>query len=182
MTQSAAQQASEAETLFVEAERAEEKGLLEDAANFLMKAANLEHAGAQLNLGNSFSWGRGVPQSDLKAAYWYKRAYRNGDESGAFNLALDKLEEGKIRSAIFWFKRAVEMRSGEAAVELAKVYLSRPRGKTRAIELLRLTQTMKLSEISEQAKEDAALLLLTMSHSSPPVGWSGIQKSRVRDV
>jgi len=72
---------------------------------------------------------------------------------------VDKLKEGNIRSAVFWLKRAVEMHSGEAAVELAKIYLNRPKGKAKAIELLRLTQTMKRSEISEQAKEDAATLL-----------------------
>src|SRR5450631_1092324 len=159
MRQAMDQQTSEAEALFVKAEKAEEKGLLEDAANFLMSAANLDHSGAQVSLGNRFSWGKGVPKSESKAAYWYKRAHRNGDESGALNLALDRLKEGNIRSAIFWLKRAVEMRSGEAAVELAKVYLGRPKGKIKAIELLQLAQTMKLSEISEQGREDAATLL-----------------------
>ena len=150
---------SEAETLFVRAEQAEERGLLEDAASLWLRAANLEHSGAQVNLGNAFSWGKGVPQSNLKAAYWYKRAYRNGDESGALNFAVDKLKEGNTRAAICWLKKAIELGSGEAAVALAKVYLDRPNGKSKAIELLRLTRRMKRAEISEQAQEDAAALL-----------------------
>ena len=156
------QRASEAEALFIKAYHAEEKGMLEDAAQFLLRAANLEHEGAQVNLGNCFSWGQDVPQSDLKAAYWYKRAYKNGRDTGAFNIALDKLKEGNTRAGVFWLKRAVEMNSGEAALELAKIYLSRAKGKAKAMELLQKTQTMAPSEISEQTKEDAAALLSSL--------------------
>lgn len=150
---------SEAESWFVKAERAEERHALGDAVKHLLQAAKLGHTGAQVNLGNWFSWGKGVPQSDTKAAYWYRRAFRAGDESGAFNLGIEYLNRGNKRSAIFWFKRAVNLRSGEAALELAKIYLRIPVRKPEAIRLLQLAQVMKQSEISEQAREDAGSLL-----------------------
>jgi TPR repeat protein len=159
------QHTSEAEKLFIRADQAEEQGRVEEAVELLLRAATLEHTGAQINLGNQYSQGRGVPKSDSKAAYWYKRAYKNGEESGALNLAIDKLKKGNSRSAIFWLKRAVEMHSGEAAVELARIYLRNRRSKTKAIELLNLAQKMKRSEISEQAKEDAGALLASIART-----------------
>ncbi len=52
---------SDADKLFVDAEHAEEREDFENAAAFLERAANLEHTGAQINLGNFYSWGRGYP-------------------------------------------------------------------------------------------------------------------------
>lgn len=154
---------SKREALFVEAEKAEADGNLQAATQLLLAAAKLGHTGAQVALGNSFSSGRGVPRSLMKAAYWYRRAYEGGDESGALNLGINKLKVGNTRSAIPWLKRAVELHSGEAALELAKTYLCRRGGKRKAVGLLKMTQQMRRSEISEQAKEDAAMLLSSLA-------------------
>ncbi len=57
------------------------------------------------------------------------------------------------------------MNDGEAVLQLARIYLDRPRGKKKAIELLRKTQTMKCyAEISEQSQEDAAELLSSIEN------------------
>jgi TPR repeat protein len=156
------QSGSEAEALFAKAEKCEENGLQKEAFEYLLKAGNLGHTGAQVTLGNNYSWGKGVKKSDEKAAYWYKRAYRNGDEAGAFNLAIDKLKGKNTRSAIFWFERSRAMGSGEAALELSKIYLGRRRGKPKAIHLLQLTQKMKRAEISDETKQEANRLLSTL--------------------
>jgi uncharacterized protein len=134
-----------------------------DAFECLRKAAEMGHPSAQVNLGNFYSLGKGVGRSDEKAAYWYKRAYLQGNDTGAFNLAIDKLKAQKLRSAIFWFERARAKGSGEATLELSKIYMSRRRGKSKAIELLRLTQKMKRSEISDETKREASELLTQLS-------------------
>jgi TPR repeat protein len=157
---------SGAERFFLDAENAEEREDYDLAAVLLARAAIRGHTGAQVNLGNFYSCGRGVPHSSSKAAFWYQRAYRNGDESGALNLAIDRLKEGNTRSAIFWFKRAIEMHSGEAAVELAKLYLRKARGRAKAIELLRAAKTMSPSEISEEARKSAVALLASIGRKS----------------
>ena len=147
-----------AEELFTKAEKLEEKGALKEAHEALIEAANLGHTGAQVTLGKNFSSGRGVPESRHTAAYWYTRAYRAGDESGALNLAIDKLQENKERSAILWFNRACTLGSGEAALQLARIYLGKRRGKAKAVQLLETIQRMKRSQVSDDAKEEAAAL------------------------
>ena len=157
---------SEPETLFLEAEKADAKGDQKAANRFLLEAAKLGHTGAQVAIGNNYSSGRGISRSFEKAAYWYRRAYGAGDESGALNLAIDKLKAGNRRAAILWLKRAIEMHSGEAALELAKLYSDMRGGKAKAVELLQMTQRMRPAEISDQAKEDAARLLSLLTIKS----------------
>ena len=152
---------AEAEALFYKADKCEEQGLQNEAFEYMRKAAELGHSSAQANLGNYYSWGKGVKKSNEKAAYWYKRAYQQGNDTGAFNLAIDKLRAQNLRAAVFWFERARALGSGEAVLELSKIYLSRRGGKPRALNLLQLTQKMKRSEISDETKEEALKLLST---------------------
>jgi TPR repeat protein len=147
------------ETLFSQAYRHEEKRDFKSAFKCLSIAARLGHTGSQINLGNFYSWGKGVRKNAKDAAYWYKLAYKNGDSTGAFNLAIDKRNEGNTRAAVTWFKKALEMKYGEAAIELAKIYMTRRDGKDTAIDLLRRTRSMKREEISDDAKNEAASLL-----------------------
>jgi uncharacterized protein len=155
----AEQNAAEAEALFCKADKYEEDGLQTEAFEYMLKAAQLGHSGAQANLGNYYSSGKGIKRSDDKAAYWYKRAALQGNDTGALNLAIDKLKAKNLRAAIFWLEKARSMGSGEATLELAKIYLGKKRGKSKAIRLLEMTQQMKLSQISDEAKEEAGLLL-----------------------
>src|ERR1700722_8072313 len=64
--------------LLLEAERYEARGDLRNAFKSLLAGALLEDSGCQSNLGNFYSSGKGVRRSLEKAAYWYKRAYKNG--------------------------------------------------------------------------------------------------------
>lgn len=153
---------SDPTALFVKAERAEERGDLKTANELLLAAAQLGHTGAQVLIGNNYASGRGIGRSSQKAAYWYRRAYWSGDESGALNLAIDKLKARHRRAAILWLKRAIKLHSGEAALELAKLYLGMRGGERKAIDLLKMTQRMRPSEISDQAKDDARNLLASL--------------------
>lgn len=153
---------AEAEALFVESERLRDREAFDEANVVLLKAANLGHTGAQVTLGNHFSDGLGVIKSDEKAAYWYKRAYREGAPSGAINLAIDKLGSQNTRGAIFWFEKARLLGSGDATLELAKIFLGKKNGKKKAIRLLEITQQMKFSEISDESKDEARRLLSKM--------------------
>ena len=156
----------ESDDLFVKAEKAEDHGDLKSANKFLLEAAKLGHTGAQVALANNYSSGQGIARSSEKAAYWYRRAYESGDESGALNLAIDKLKAGNRRAAIVWLKKAIELHSGEAALELAKLYSGSRGGKAKAVTLLEATQRMRPAEISEQAKEDAAALLAELTRNA----------------
>lgn len=61
----------------------------EQAVNFYQKAADQDHPEAQAKLGELY-WGGncGLPKDVTKAAYWYRRAERNGHHEALVSLAL----------------------------------------------------------------------------------------------
>jgi TPR repeat protein len=147
------------EELFLEAARYEEAGDFGRAFRCLLTAAQLGDAGSQLNLGNFYAWGRGTRKNLQKAAYWYKKAYKSGESTGALNLAIDRKVAGNLSSAITWFKKAIAMNNGEACVQLAKLYKNRKGGQKRATQLLTRALRMSRDHISEAAKEEAEQLI-----------------------
>lgn len=151
------------EALFGKAERYEQKGDFKNAFACLLAAAHLEDAGSQLNLGNFYAWGRGVKRNLDKAAYCYKKAYKNGYSTGALNLAIDRRNAGNVRSAVTWFKKAIEMNNGEACVALARIYSARKGGHKAAEALLRRALRLGRDHISEDAKEEAKSLITKMT-------------------
>ncbi|HKO05685.1 MAG TPA: hypothetical protein VJW51_13095 [Candidatus Acidoferrales bacterium] len=149
----------DAESLFLEAEQSEERGDFRNAFKCLLAAARLGDRGSQLNLGNFYAAGTGVRRNLDKAAYWYKKAYKNGERCGALNLAIDRRNQGNVRSAVVWFKKAIMMNDGDACIALAKIYNARKGGQKAAADLLRRALRMSRDDISEAAKEEAGLLL-----------------------
>ena len=163
MTSTKSENKPRAESLFLEAEQYEEKGDFENAFHRLLAAAQLGHRMSQLNLGNFYASGTGVRRNLEKAAHWYKKVYKNGDSDGALNLAIDRKNEGRGRSEVIWFKKAVAMNNGDACIELAKIYNARRSGQEAAAELLRRALRMNRDDISDDAKEKAKSLLKEMA-------------------
>lgn len=154
----------EAERLFNEADQYDEKGDFKNAFKCFLAAAHLGNTGCQVNLGNYYSWGKGVRKNPDKGVYWYKKAYKNGDDTGAFNLAMHRKNEGNLRSAVFWFRKVVAKNNdGDAYVELAKIYIGRKRGQKAAARLL--TRALRMNEMlmSGGGKEEAESLLKEIS-------------------
>jgi len=157
------------EALFRDAEQYEEKGNLRSAFECLLAAAQLGHAMSQVSVGNFYASGKGVRRSLQRAAYWYKRAYKNGYRDGALNLAIDRRNEGNTRSAVMWLKKAIAMNSGDAYIELAKIYGSRKRRQKAGVDLLKRALRMSRDNISEDAKVEAKSLLKAMATPAWPV-------------
>jgi TPR repeat protein len=85
-------------------------GDYETAIKNWMPLAEKEDAEAQRNVGIMFQQGLGVPQSDVEAAYWYRRAADNGHARAQQNLAL-MYEEGvgvlqDYNEAANWYRRS----------------------------------------------------------------------------
>lgn len=154
----------DAELLFNKADQYDEKGDFKNAFKCFLAAAHLGNTGCQVNLGNYYSSGKGVKKDPDKCVYWYKKAYKNGDGTGAFNLAMHRKDEGNLRSAVFWFKKIVAKNNdGDACVELAKIYKDRKRGQKIAANLLKRALRMNERLISGGGKEEAESLLKEMS-------------------
>jgi len=163
MTTATRGKAPDADGLFLEAEKYEERCDYKSAFNCLLAAAQLGHHMSQINLGNFYASGTGVKKNLEKAAFWYKKAYKNGDNDGALNLAIDRRNGGNLRSAVVWFKKAIAMNSGDACIELAKIYGARRGGQKAAASLLRRALRMSRDHISDDARDKAASLLRTMT-------------------
>jgi TPR repeat protein len=128
---------------------------MEKAFLCLVEAAHLGHGLSQINLGNFYSSGKGTMVNKREASRWYREAFKGGYREGALNLAIDRKNEGRLKSAIIWLKKAVAMHDGEASVELAKLYLTSKRRRAEARQLLRDATSMSSSDISEDTREEA---------------------------
>lgn len=64
---------------------------------------------------------------------------------------------------MFWLKKAIAMDSGDACLELAKIYGSRKGGQKAGVDLLKQALRMSRDNISEAAKEEAESLLKAMA-------------------
>jgi TPR repeat protein len=162
MTSAKQKKMLEAERLFNKADQYDEKGDFKNAFKFFLAAARLGDTGCQSNLGNYYSWGRGVRKDPDKGVYWYKKAYKNGNGTGAFNLAMHRKKEGNLRSAVIWFKKIIA-NDGDACVELAKIYIGRKGGQKTAANLLKRALRMNERLMSGGGKEEAESLLKEIS-------------------
>jgi len=150
------------------AERLEESGEFKGAFESLLAGAQLGDSGCQANLGNFYASGKGTTKSLEKAAFWYKRAYRNGAGYAASNLAIDQRNAGNIRSAVFWFKRAIAQKDGDACILLAKIYKGRKGGRKAAVALLRRALRMNRNYLSQSGREEAESLLKGLTSQTVP--------------
>jgi TPR repeat protein len=167
---------SEGERLFNEAYRHEEDGDLKRAFQCLLAGARLGDSGCQVNLGNFYAAGTGTRKDMAAAAYWYRKGYRNGDRTGALNLAIDHRNAGRTRSAVIWFKKAIAMNDGDSCIHLAKIYMQRKGGRSAAISLLKQVLPMNRSDVSKEGKEEAKSLLQTIAVQDVTADLSGAKR------
>lgn len=147
-----------ADRLFRDADRLGDAGKHRQAFKLFLEAAELGDASAQLSLGNYYASGTGTRKNLAEAERWYKKAYKTGISSAANNLAIDKRDAQNFRSAILWFKKAVALEDGDAAVELAKLYIKLNRT-PEALAALKQALAVPPSYISEDGREQAEALL-----------------------
>lgn len=144
--------------LFSAAEKHEEDGNLREAFKCLLEAARIGYPMAQISLGNFFATGKGTKPDKRAAEQWYMKAFRQGYRDAAFNLAVDRRNQGRLRSASIWFKKALALNDGEACIELARLKLDAGR-KSEASALLRRAASMTPSDISDESRDEAKRLL-----------------------
>lgn len=149
----------DAETLFRASEIFEEVGDARSAFKCVTIGAAYNHGPSQTKLGYMYAAGIGTKKDLKQAAYWYGRAFRNGQAVAAFNLAMDKRDQGDRKSAIAWFRKAVAKNYGDAFVELAKLYSERRATRRQAVDLLQRSLRMDAENIFDSSREEAEALL-----------------------
>jgi TPR repeat protein len=134
-----------------------DQGDRRNAFRIFLSAADRGDASAQLNVGYFYDAGIGTRRNQDEAVRWYRRAYLNGEASGAHNLATVLRDRGERRRAIAWFKRSIAMGNDSSALELAGMYVGQPRGQAIAVRYLQ--QVIRSRRVSEEDVNQARTLL-----------------------
>ena len=154
---------SRASTLFIRADKCEERGEMGSAFRLMLAAAKLGDTGAQVNVGNYYADGKGVRRNRSAALYWYKRAYRRGDPCAANNIGVLWRDEKNLQRALSWFFRAVKLGDDEAHLEIGKHYLHNEKNPRKAIPHF---EHVKQSDwVTEAGVEEATKLLAAAKRS-----------------
>ncbi|MDP2206893.1 MAG: hypothetical protein Q8K65_11365, partial [Alphaproteobacteria bacterium] len=150
---------NDARLLFDKADEEWDAGNTKKAVKLFSMAAEQGDLSALVRLGFAYDLGLGVSKNKTKALQLYKRAARHGDEFAMSNIGTVYRDMGNFTRARFWFLKAFKSGDGDAALELAKLYLKRKaRGDiTRASKYLNLAISARF--ITEASVEEAELLL-----------------------
>jgi TPR repeat protein len=92
------------------------------AITWFRRAANRGDSTAASSLGYAYDVGPGTKRNVAQAIRWYRRAARLGNSTAMSNLATVYRDAGKARLAFQWWKRASDMRDGDAAVDVGYCY------------------------------------------------------------
>lgn len=146
--------------LFNRADAEWERGRKKKAFSLFLRAALLGEAAAQHNVGYFYHVGIGVKRNKKRALFWYKKAWRNDRETGTcINIAKVYESQKKHRVALAWWQKAISKGDGEAALELAKVYLKRQNKRDHAKARALLRKARKSTDITESGAEEVSEIL-----------------------
>lgn len=152
-------------SLFDQANEAWEAGNLTAAFSLLNASVSDGDKNAFNSLGYFFDYGLGVPADSAKALYWYKKAAQSGEVCAYANIGLLYLNRGNLRQAKFWLGKAIEKGDGDAALEMAKLFLGTNSKRNRRIAVSYLKAVLDAKSTVEESIEEATRLLAQLTES-----------------
>ena len=154
----------EGDRLFLEASASWDAGDNATAFTLFKKAAALGNVSAQHNLGYFYDEGVGVRKNKRLALRWYKSAWTRDQQSGTCaNIARLYSEIGNRRRAMHWWTKAVGMGDGDAALDLAKLFLATAADEKRTKAVRLLKAAAKSAHITDDGKQEARALLTRLA-------------------
>ena len=151
---------SSGDLLYIEADLLDERGRYTEALPLLLKGAKAGDTSCQILLGNYLSDGRkGVPIDRKRAIYWYMRAYKQGDTTGASNLAMTYRKLGDVDGALRWYELGVKLGDNEAHLPLANIWLHDGGNKAKALKHLKAVFSGNPKDVSELGRDEARTML-----------------------
>jgi uncharacterized protein len=130
------------------------------AARWFRRAAEHGSGPAQNNLGILLGNGNGVRKNVEEALVWLRKTIRAGDLCAVQNIAITYRENGDLKTAFKWFRRAAEAGDGDALIQLGIHYYwgkgvrRNPRAAVR-----RFRSATKAKNISGVGRDDAFFFL-----------------------
>ena len=125
-----------------------------------LEAARLGVPSAQHNVGFFYDVGVGTKKDTRKALQWYLRAWRaHGQTDTCINIAQLYASKRNIRNATLWWNKAIGLGDGDAALDLAKFYLSRKSESDKKRARVLLQKVLRSRHVTGEAVETATKLL-----------------------
>jgi hypothetical protein len=149
----------EGRLLFDQANEEWEAGNLNKAFALFNEAADQGEIYAFNSIGYFFDSGLGVAPNFDKALSWYKKGAKAGDVLAWSNIGIFYLNHGNERQAKHWLAKAVGNGDGDAALELAKVFLRKRSKKSFSIGLEYLKVAIRSNNITSNSRDEATILL-----------------------
>lgn len=146
-----------ADLLFQEGSAFYEKGDYQQAFNCFMKAAKLGDACSMSQLANMYCAGEGVECNYDESIFWDLQAIEAGHTSSMLNLGITYRIKGDTRKARYWFEKGIDAGDGEAALQLAKLYMISELETERIKHYLIIS--LQSRNMCESSMEEAELLL-----------------------
>lgn len=143
--------------LFSEANEAYDKQKYTTAFELFEKAAMAGDVSAMERLALLFDSGEGVQPDLEKSIYWDKKAISEGSTVSLFNLAETNRKLGDTREAKKLYLECLKHDDGEAALQLAKMYLVSDKELETVKDYLKMV--ISSENTFESTKEEAHLLL-----------------------
>lgn len=109
--------------LFERASTEYEGGDFKKAFSLFLNAAEGGSVDAMERLASMYGAGEGTGLDFEKSIYWDKKAVDNGSILSLLNLGITYRSVGDIRLSKSWFEKALAAGDGEAALQLAKLYM-----------------------------------------------------------
>ncbi len=147
------------DALYTSAYQQYERGRMRSALRLFLEGAKRGDPNAQNMVGYFFDTGTGTKRTRHEAMRWYKRAYSHGSRVAASNIGTIYRDEGNFRWALYWFRRAVQLRDADANLEIANLLLARNDCDEGAVPFLVRAIKAKSTDVTEDSRERARQLL-----------------------
>jgi phosphohistidine phosphatase len=105
------------------ADQLENAGKYRRAFKLFHRLAKRGNSAAMTRLALLYDRGCGVKYNWAKIIKWETKVAETGDSAGMFNLGVTYRRAGDVRRAKKWLGKALQAGDGEAALEMAKMYL-----------------------------------------------------------
>lgn len=154
-----------AEDQFVLADRLYDEGGFEEAFELFSKLAEAGDTSAMTRLADMYSAAKGVEYDFEKIIHWEEKAAGLGDPTGMYNLGITYRNAGDVRKARQWLEKALQCGDGEAALEIAKLYLISEKETETVRHYLELAQST--GSLTEDSSDELARLMKEISSRKP---------------
>lgn len=131
-----------------------------EALPLFIQAAEAGHADAMMMLAHLHDDGLGVAPDWERSYEWAQRAIAAGSVTAWMNLGVSHRRRGEIRAARDCFQAAMERGDGDAALELANLYLVSDLEIPRVVKLLQVV--LDSANVTLESREQAQALLLEL--------------------